>query len=148
MGKWRAGVFLLLLLLTPGSAAAQFDTPWEGYDTVAVGNGQGGALWYSCASDEPSRGAVMAWFHGVSVRDGLYRGAVGDIETRFFCVGAGSRVGCLVNVAQDVARIRDVLIRRNSVTVRLGSEVNATAVAVVGLRGSAAAIARVQRRCR
>ena len=35
MGKWRAGVFLLLLTL--GSAAAQFDTPWEGYDTVAVG---------------------------------------------------------------------------------------------------------------
>ena len=34
-----------------------------------VNNGQGGALWYSCASDEPSRGAVMAWFHGVSVRD-------------------------------------------------------------------------------
>ena len=142
-------VILLFVLTFTVPAAAQFDTPWDvdGTGTIATGNGLGGALIYTCASAAPSRGAVAGVFRNVTVPDGNYRGAVGNIQTTWLCTDLGSFVSCFVQ-PRDVARIRDALIRLNSVTAVLGPDRDPITVALVGLRGSAAAIERVRRSCR
>ena len=145
-----APLVLVLLLIGQGVLlAAQFDTPWEVdfSGSNATGNGLGGGLVYTCASNAPSRGAIAGIFRDVSVRDGQYPGAVGDVTTRWQCVDSGTFATCFA-AARDSARIRDLLIARDSVTVRLGPERDPLALALVGLRGSSRAISRVRRNCR
>jgi len=145
----RPTLLAIFLALAASPFAAQFDTAWEVDFTGgnATGNGLGGALVYACASNAPSRGAIAGVFRGVSVNDGHYPGAVADVETRWQCVDAGSFVTCFAETG-DVPLIRDILINRDSVTSRLGTEADPLALAVVGLRGSARAIGRVRQNCR
>ena len=133
------------------AGAAQFDQPWEvdWTGTIASVNGLGGAVIYSCAPGAPSRGAVVAVFRSVSMPDGQYAGAIGTVETRLACASLGAIIVCGVAVPRDVVPIRDALTRGlDSIAARVGPARDPLGIALVGLRGSARAIAHVRRECR
>ena len=145
------GMQLCADLIGVAAGATQFGQPWnvDLSGDNASGSGLGGGMIYTCAPGAPSRGAVFAVFRGVSIRDGQYAGTIGNTETRLECVTfAGTTVACGVAVPRDVAPIRDELTRGDSITARVGPARDPLGVAVVGLRGSARAIAHVRRECR
>ena len=143
-----------LLVWLPSVAVGQ---AWEidPSRSNATMNGVGWGVMYSCASNAPSRGAVIVAFSGI-VRRGTLGGVVAvapDLLTQYVdleCAPLGEFSMCAIGT-DNVPAVRDALIAgsraifslysgRSLSTARLGS-------VVVSLRGSGRAIRGVLDAC-
>lgn len=149
------GLFVLAVLAwLPSVAVGQV---WEidPSRSNATVDGVGGGVMYSCASNAPSRGAVIVAFSGIA-RRGTLGGVVAvapDLLTQYVdleCAPFDNFSMCAIET-NDVPAVRDALIAgsraifslysgRSLSTVRLGS-------VVVSLRGSGRAIRDVINAC-
>ena len=144
-----AAVAAVVVFLKAGSAAAQ----WEVDATVSNASiaGLGGGLMYSCASDAPSRGAIMAVFSDTSARGrrtGYIEVDSDRLTTSWECATIQGNAMCAVTTPAHVPRIRDMLIRGSAAMAVLGTRSNPAGAVIVSLEGSSRAIARIRRQCR
>ena len=140
---------VMCLLVVPSLASAQWELdPGDANATVA---GMGGGLMYGCASNAPSRGAIVAVFNDLTLsgrRTGYVEVDDDRLSTAWQCAPVAGSSMCAVATASDVPIIRDMLIRGSAAMAVLGSAGNPLGAVIVGLDGSARAIARVRRACR
>ena len=142
----RCGLIGFAIVLATIAAGAQARWEIDATTSNASVEGFGGGFIYSCATDAPSLGAVAVEVRGLRADGFVYgtidAGEAGTVLTEWLCTPSDSFSMCVVATVNDVARIRDLLIRGSRASVTLvGQTVEAT------LRGSTRAIERVQARC-
>ena len=142
-------IAVMFVLAVPALASAQWELdPGDANATVA---GIGGGIMYGCASNAPSRGAVVAVLNNLTEngrRTGYVEVDDDRLSTAWQCVPVSGSSMCVVATARDVPVIRDMLIRGSAAMAVLGSASRPLGSVIVGLRGSSRAIARVRAACR
>ena len=142
-------IALMFLLAVPALASAQWELdPGDANATVA---GIGGGIMYGCASNAPSRGAIVAVFNDLTLsgrRTGYVEVDDDRLSTAWQCAPVAGSAMCVVATPRDVPVIRDMLIRGSTAMAVLGSASNPLGAVIVGLGGSARAIGRVRNSCR
>ncbi len=151
----RTAIAVIGFLVTAPSVAVGQAWEVDSSRSNATVDGVGGGVMYSCASNAPSRGAVIVAFSGI-VRRGTLGGVVAvapDLLTQYVsleCAPLGEFSMCAV-ASDAVPAVREALIAgsraifslhsgRSLSTVQLGS-------VVVSLRGSGRAIRGVLDAC-
>ena len=146
---FTAVVTLAAVLIAPLTAAAQWEVDSNGSNATV--EGIGGGLMYSCASNAPSRGAIVVVFSGISEtgeRAGYLEVDSDRLTTRWDCTPITGSTMCILANPRHVAVARNFLERGSAAMAVLGTASNPAGAVIVDLAGSSRAIERVKRACR